>query len=103
MSRLEREVVFITGASSGIGEACARLFAGEGALLLESAPTGSPAFGIAICAVGDIDPAEVSFGTINLHITEGDIPTVSEWGLLVMGLLVLVAGTLVMPRARSHA
>jgi len=27
MSRLERKVVFITGASSGIGEACARAFA----------------------------------------------------------------------------
>jgi NADP-dependent 3-hydroxy acid dehydrogenase YdfG len=37
MPRLEREVVFITGASSGIGEACARLFAGEGALLLLAA------------------------------------------------------------------
>ena len=76
---------------------------GEGTLLLESAPTGSPAFGTAICAVGDVDPAEVSFGAIGLHMIEGDIPAVSEWGLLVMGLLVLVAGTLVMPRARSDA
>ena len=74
---------------------------GEGTLLLVSAPTGSPAFGTAICAVGDIDPAEVSFGEITLHIIGGDIPAVSEWGLLVMGLLVLVAGTLVMPRVRS--
>jgi 3-hydroxy acid dehydrogenase/malonic semialdehyde reductase len=37
MSRLERKVVFITGASSGIGEACARAFAGEGAQLLLAA------------------------------------------------------------------
>jgi NADP-dependent 3-hydroxy acid dehydrogenase YdfG len=37
MSRLDRKVVFITGASSGIGEACARAFAGEGAFLLLAA------------------------------------------------------------------
>jgi NADP-dependent 3-hydroxy acid dehydrogenase YdfG len=37
MSRLENKVVFITGASSGIGAACARLFAAEGALLLLAA------------------------------------------------------------------
>ena len=37
MSGLERKVVFITGASSGIGEACARAFAVESALLLLAA------------------------------------------------------------------
>jgi serine 3-dehydrogenase len=37
MARLENQVVFITGASSGIGEACARVFAGAGARLLLSA------------------------------------------------------------------
>jgi 3-hydroxy acid dehydrogenase/malonic semialdehyde reductase len=37
MSKVERQVVFITGASSGIGEACARAFAAEGALLLLAA------------------------------------------------------------------
>lgn len=75
---------------------------GEGALLLESAPTGSPALGAAVCAFGDIDPVGVSFGTISLYITDDEIPAVSEWGLLVMGLLVLVAGTLVMPRVRGN-
>lgn len=37
MSRLRGKVVFITGASSGIGEACARGFAAEGSLLLLAA------------------------------------------------------------------
>ena len=35
--RLENRVVFITGASSGIGEACARAFAAEGARLILAA------------------------------------------------------------------
>jgi NADP-dependent 3-hydroxy acid dehydrogenase YdfG len=34
MSRMEGRTVFITGASSGIGEACARRFAAEGAALV---------------------------------------------------------------------
>jgi serine 3-dehydrogenase len=37
MSRLANEIVFITGASSGIGAACARLFAGAGCRLLLAA------------------------------------------------------------------
>jgi len=37
MSNLEGEVVFVTGASSGIGTACARTFAREGARLLLAA------------------------------------------------------------------
>lgn len=37
MGRLSNKVVFITGASSGIGKACAELFAGEGANLILSA------------------------------------------------------------------
>lgn len=37
MSRLEGKVVFVTGASSGIGAACARAFASEGARLLLAA------------------------------------------------------------------
>jgi 3-hydroxy acid dehydrogenase/malonic semialdehyde reductase len=40
MSRLENEVVFITGASSGIGAACARAFAREKARLLLLARRG---------------------------------------------------------------
>ena len=74
---------------------------GEGTLLLESGPTGSPAFGTAICAVGDVDPAEVVFGATILHVMVGDVPAVSEWGMLVMTLLVLTAGTLVFVRRRA--
>jgi 3-hydroxy acid dehydrogenase/malonic semialdehyde reductase len=37
MPRLDNQVVFITGASSGIGAACARAFAAEGARLLLAA------------------------------------------------------------------
>ncbi len=37
MKRLEGQVVFITGASSGIGAACARVFAAEGAGLVLAA------------------------------------------------------------------
>lgn len=37
MTRLKDSVVFITGASAGIGEACARAFAAEGARLLLAA------------------------------------------------------------------
>ncbi len=37
MTKLEGQIVFITGASSGIGAACARAFAGEGARLLLAA------------------------------------------------------------------
>jgi NADP-dependent 3-hydroxy acid dehydrogenase YdfG len=40
MSRLKDQVVFVTGASSGIGAACARAFAGEGARLLLAARRG---------------------------------------------------------------
>jgi NADP-dependent 3-hydroxy acid dehydrogenase YdfG len=40
MKDLKNEIVFITGASSGIGAACARAFAGEGARLLLAARRG---------------------------------------------------------------
>ena len=34
MSRLQNKIVFITGCTSGIGKACAEIFASEGAQLL---------------------------------------------------------------------
>ncbi len=40
MSSLKDKIVFITGASSGIGEACARAFAAEGARILMCARRG---------------------------------------------------------------
>ena len=48
----------------------------------------------------------IPFELRNRFFTDGgtdkkDIPTVSEWGLVVMGLLVLAAGTIVMTRRRT--
>ena len=43
------------------------------------------------------DPAATPFGCANA----GPIPTVSEWGLLVMTLLILTAGTVVLMRRRA--
>ncbi len=36
-------------------------------------------------------------------VSEGDIPTVSEWGLVAMALLVLTAGTLVLEKMKRQA
>ncbi|MCP4710632.1 MAG: IPTL-CTERM sorting domain-containing protein [Planctomycetes bacterium] len=38
------------------------------------------------------------FSVISLLTTSAPIPTVGEWGMIVMGLLLLIAGTLVMRR-----
>ena len=48
-----------------------------------------------------IDKARETTPVVEGLSTEADIPTVSQWGLLVMVLLVLAAGTLVIRRARE--
>lgn len=58
MSRLENEVVFITGASSGIGAACARAFAREKARLLLLARRGE--------RLADMDDELRSLGAVDV-------------------------------------
>ena len=67
--------------------------ASEG-LVLESRPTGSPVYGTAICGIGDIDPAQIEFGQSAVGL--GDVPALSEWGMIVLGLLILVAGSILL-------
>ncbi|MCH7995689.1 MAG: hypothetical protein IIB57_14770, partial [Planctomycetes bacterium] len=62
---------------------------------------GSLVFGTAVCGVGDLDPANITYGAVSVIVGDLNIPAVSEWGLIVMFLLVLVAGTLVYMRRRS--
>ncbi len=51
---------------------------------------------------GSADPKEYSGETWS-YGTRAGIPTVSEWGLVVMALLVLTAGTVVLMRRRREA
>ena len=76
--------------------------AGAGSLAVESADTGLPALGTAICGVGDLSPSQVAYGTATLAVTAPPIPTVSQWGLVGMALLLLVVGTVaITQRTRS--
>jgi hypothetical protein len=53
----------------------------------------------------DIEPGGGSFDTNTNGIPDeceaGPVPTASEWGLIVMGLMTLVLGTLVFSRRRT--
>jgi len=70
----------------------------SGSLVIASADTGMLALGTAICGVGDLSPADVSYGSATLLITGDAIPATSEWGIALMGLLLLTAGTLTITR-----
>ena len=72
-----------------------------GSMSITSGPTGSLVFGTAVCGIGDLDPANITYGTVTVIVRNPNIPAVSEWGLIVMSLLVLVVGTLVYKRPRS--
>lgn len=52
-----------------------------------------------------LDPNELNPQNLNVDSVdeEEDIPTVSEWGLVVMALLMLTAGTIVYARRHAHA
>jgi hypothetical protein len=63
---------------------------------LQTGPTGMPAFGSAICGVGDIDPAQIQYGGVAVEFGDAEIPTVSEWGLAVLALGVLIAATVIL-------
>lgn len=72
-----------------------------GSMSISSRPTDSLVFGTAVCGVSDLDPANITYGAVSVIVGDLNIPAVSEWGLIVMFLLVLVAGTLVYMRRRS--
>ncbi len=69
-----------------------------GSLVVESADTGLPALGTAICGVGDLSPSQVDYGSATLTVTAPLIPTVSHWGLMALVLMLLSAGTLAISR-----
>lgn len=71
---------------------------GAGSLVVESADTGLLALGTAICGVGDLSPSQVAYGTAALTVTAPPIPTVSQWGLMALALMLLVVGTVAITR-----
>lgn len=76
---------------------------GYGTTSLQAAATGSPAFGTAICGVGDISPAQIQYSAAALGIGEPLVPTVSQWGLVILALCLLLAGTVVLRGRRRLA
>lgn len=75
----------------------------EGFLTIRSSETSSIVYGTAICSVGDVDPANITYGAANVTIGDPSIPAVCAWGLIVMSLLVLTVGTLAFTRRRPPA
>ena len=71
---------------------------GSGLLVVESADTGLPALGTAICGVGDLSPSQVAYGTTTVTVTGPLIPTVSQWGLIILALLLSSAATVAITR-----
>jgi len=71
---------------------------GSGSLLVQSGDTGMPALGTAICGVGDLLPAQVSYGSAPLTVISVSIPTVSQWGMVVFALIMLSVGTVTFRR-----
>lgn len=78
------------------------LAVGPGLLVVESAETGLPALGTAICGVGDLPPSQVAYGSATLTVNAPPIPTVSQWGLMALALMLLAAGTVAKSRARAR-
>ncbi len=85
-------------------------FPGGGAPDTGSANTGDGAGWV--CVLKNLSPPQISLLKVGLPsdpvsglpTTEGIIvPTVSEWGLIVMGLLILTGGTIAIRRGRATA
>ncbi|MFQ5462536.1 MAG: hypothetical protein ACE5E5_07910 [Phycisphaerae bacterium] len=66
-----------------------------GVATVQALPADSMVYGTAVCGVGDVNPASITFGQATLLIGDVAIPALSDWGLVVMIGLLLVAATLV--------
>jgi len=75
----------------------------DGLLTIQAAAAGSPVYGTAICGLGDVDPVNIAFDSVTVTVGDPGIPTASTWGLLIMGLLLLLAGTSVIRGAKRPA
>jgi hypothetical protein len=70
----------------------------EGPLTILAVAAGSPVYGTAICGLGDVAPADISFDPVTVAIGNAAIPAASTWGLVAMSLLILVAGSIALRR-----
>jgi len=70
----------------------------DGPLSIQAAATGSLVYGTALCGLGDVDPADIGFGSVAATVGGAAIPAASTWGLVAMSLSILVAGTIVLRR-----
>jgi len=70
----------------------------DGPLRFDALPSGSAVYGTALCGVGDIDPTDITYRPATVLVGDQSIPAASTWGLIAMGLLLLVAGTLLVNR-----
>ncbi len=70
----------------------------NGALTIQAVAAGSPVYGTALCGLGDVDPANISFDSVTVTLGDAPIPAVSTWGLVAMSLFILVAGTIALRR-----
>ncbi len=78
MGKLNGKTVFITGASSGIGEATSRLFAGEGARLLLAARRKN--------RLDELEPELLKSGAAEVHSLELDVRDRAKVESAVAGL-----------------
>lgn len=67
-----------------------------GLVSISTGPASSPFLGTANCGqLGDVSPSNIDFQEIHLSvIPDTGVPAISEWGLVVMGLLTVIAGTI---------
>jgi len=76
--------------------------AGGGTLPVASSDTGLLALGTAVCGLGDLLPTQVAYGGATLTVTVSTVPTVSLWGVVLLALLMLSAGTVAVARRRDR-
>lgn len=74
----------------------------EGALSITAGSTGAAAFGTAICSVGDVNPATITYGTANVTVSGVPVPTLTAWGAIALCLVILTAGSVVFSRASER-